>query len=453
VGRFVVRYLALNDEDNVNRTASTAFAILAAGGTLALLATLIVVNFLFGNFKVEPQFMSAGKTALLITGVNMSCILPLSIFSAVLIALERYDILSGITMSIEVIRATLVVVTLKLDSLSLDHKVVALACIGLLITAIQYTAMAILAKKLYRPLRVSYRLVGSATFRELFGFGIYRFIWIVANQLIFYSDSVVIGIFLSAGAITYFAIGGQLISYGRSVVSLLTDTLVPTAARLDAKQDLPGLRKLLVSGTMMALIVALPLCLGFLFLGKQFIVLWMGQPYAASAVFLIVLTIPQFGSMSQYVSVLILAGMAKHKVLAYLVFVEGVANLLLSIFLVRKIGLIGVAWGTVIPDLIVTSLIVPAYTLRILKMDVRSYIVQAIARPVLCAIPVAVLAYAFSVLVETATWAVFAAEVAAMCFAFGVLAYFFCLNVQQRKSVTGAFVLVFRRREAVVHGA
>jgi O-antigen/teichoic acid export membrane protein len=83
VGRFVVRYLALNDEDNVNRTASTAFAILAAGGTLALLATLIVVNFLFGNFKVEPQFMSAGKTALLITGVNMSCILPLSIFSAV----------------------------------------------------------------------------------------------------------------------------------------------------------------------------------------------------------------------------------------------------------------------------------------------------------------------------------------------------------------------------------
>jgi O-antigen/teichoic acid export membrane protein len=448
VGRFVARYMALHDEDKVNRTVSTAFAILAAGGLLALLATVAVVTLFFGNFKVEPQYLAAGRTALLITGINVACILPLGIFSAVLIALDRFDILSGINIAVELMRAVLMVILL-----TRGHGVVAMACVGLLLTAIQYTAVTVAAKLLHRSLRVSWRLVDRSSSRELFGFGIYRFIWIVANQLIFYSDSVVIGVFLSASAITYFAIGGSLIAYGRTVVSLVTDTLVPTAARLDAKQDVAGLRKLLISGTMMALMVAAPVCLGFWFLGKQFIELWMGRQYVSSAVFLIVLTIPQLGSMSQYVSGLILAGMAKHKMLAYLVLCEGVANLLLSIFLVRKIGLIGVAWGTVIPSLIFTSILVPAYTLRTLGMSAREYIAKAILRPLLCAIPVAGLAYALSVLVADASWAVFGLEAAAICLAYGALAYFFCLSSGQRTTVVDAVISMIRRREAVAHGA
>src|SRR5438094_959115 len=81
-------------------------------------------------------------------------------------------------------------------SLKLGFGLVALALIGLLLTAIQYSAMAAFAKTLYRPLRVSLRLVDRSSLRDLFSFGVYRFIWIVANQLIFYSDSVVIGMYL-----------------------------------------------------------------------------------------------------------------------------------------------------------------------------------------------------------------------------------------------------------------
>src|SRR5258706_16247164 len=40
VGRFVARYLALNNDGNVNRTVSTALALLGGGGLLAVLATL-----------------------------------------------------------------------------------------------------------------------------------------------------------------------------------------------------------------------------------------------------------------------------------------------------------------------------------------------------------------------------------------------------------------------------
>jgi O-antigen/teichoic acid export membrane protein len=439
VGRFVTRYMALHDQQSVNRTVSTAFAILACGGAVAFASTVVIATFFFDTIGLDPQYASAGRTALLIVGLNMSCILPLSVFSAVLIASERFDVISGVTIVAELTRAALVVWFLRHG-----YGLVALALIALAITIGQYSAMAFFAKTLYRPLRVNLRLVSGAALKELFGFSIYRFIWIVANQLIFYSDALVIGIFLGAAAVTPYAIAGSLINYGRNLVSLVTDTLYPVAARMDAEKNIAGLQQLLILGTRVALLVTLPLCLGFLFLGRQFITLWMGPALADSAILLIVLTIPQFGSMSQGASALILAAMAKHRAFAYFALAEGVANLILSIILVRKMGLIGVAWGTVIPNLICSSFVVPFYTVRVLKMNLREYLLKAYLRPVICALPLVAMGYAFSH-VEAAPWLMFGAEALAMCVVFGAASYFLCLEPSQRAVLTSRLGAMFQR--------
>jgi O-antigen/teichoic acid export membrane protein len=311
---------------------------------------------------------SSGRIALLIAGLNFSVVLPMGVFSSVLIAIERYDVLNAITVIGELIRCALVVTVIKMG-----YGLAALAGVTLLTTTTQYITIALVAKSLYPSLKVALSLVNWTTIRGLFGFGVFRFVVIVANQLIFYSDSLVIGFFLGAAAITTYAVAGSLVNMGRNFVLLITDTFVPAAARLDASRDVAGLRRLLTLGTRMALLIALPLCLGFIFLGKQFLILWMGRAFASSAVILSVLTIPQFSSMSQYVSISVLSAMAKHKILAYVVMAEGIANLVMSIILVRKIGLIGVAWGTVIPHVLTTAVIMPFYTLRVLRLNLRAY--------------------------------------------------------------------------------
>jgi len=443
VGRYVTRYLALHDQSAVNRTASTAFAILACGGIVALVTTVALVALFFDAFKIDPQYAVAGRTALLVTGLNVALILPLGVFSSVLIALERYDVVSGVTITVELARAALVVWLLRHG-----YGLVGLALLTLAITVVQYSLMGFLAKALYRPLQLRVSLVESSAGRELFGFSIYRFIWIIANQLIFYSDALVIGFFLGTAAITPYAIAGSLINYGRNVVSLVTDTLYPAAARMDAENDRDGLQRLLITATRLALLVTLPLCLGLLFLGRQFITLWLGPAYAESAVILAVLTIPQFGSMSQYGSALVLTGMARHSALAYFALGEGIANLVLSIFLVRKMGVIGVAWGTVIPHLLCTSVVLPLYTLRVLRVGVSDYFVQAYVRPLICAIPTGLLGYALFRL-GSGSWFFFAVEAFAMSAVFGIVSYFVCLDRAQRALVTYRLAAVLQR-EAVV---
>lgn len=429
VGRFVARYIALQDSPSVNRTVSTAIGILGCGSLLTLIASGILYAS-FGHFHIEPGFLPTARLALLIASANICFALPMGVFSAVLIAVERFDVMTGVTVAGAITRSALIVITLRSG-----HGLIALALVASCVSLCEYTSMAALAKFLYRPLQVGWRFVDVANGRELFGFGIYRFIWIIANQLIFYTDSVVIGVFLSAGAITFYSIGGSLVGYGRNVVSLAVDTLYPAATRLDSRNDVTGLRELEIFGTRIALLIALPLCLGFLFFGRQFIVLWMGKDYAVSALYLTVLTIPQFTSMPQYASALVLAAMAKHKRLAYMVLGEGIANLVLSIILVRKMGLVGVAWGTAIPHVINTGVIVPLYTLRTLRLSAREYLAKAWFRPILCALPVALICYALAHLIVNPSWAEFGAEVLVVCGAFGILSYFICLTSSEKALV------------------
>ena len=162
---------------------------------------------------------------------------------------------------------------------------------------------------------------------------------------------------------------------------VLVDPLFASAARFDAEENVAKLQRLLVVGTQMALLATLPLCLGFVFLGEQFITIWMGESYAASATILLILAIPQFVAMPQYVSILVLTGMAKHRPFAYIALAEGVANIALSIVLVRKFGLIGSALGTAIPSLVTNAVVIPLYTLRVLEMSVGEYVMKAYCVP------------------------------------------------------------------------
>ena len=98
VGRYVARYMALEDYAGVNRTVSNALAMLGAAGTLGFLAA-ITANFTFGVFHVDQQLQIDARIALLIAGLNISLALPMSVFNAVLFALERFDVVTAITIA------------------------------------------------------------------------------------------------------------------------------------------------------------------------------------------------------------------------------------------------------------------------------------------------------------------------------------------------------------------
>jgi len=442
VGRFVARYIALNEERNVNRMISSAFVMLAGGGLLALIATAVLYLTFGRAFTVGSDLESVARTTLVIVGLNVAFAFPMGVFTSLLIAMERFDVITGVTIAGSLTRATLIVLALTHGS-----GVVALALITLIVGMAEYGAMSVWAKILYRPLKISVASADKIAIKELLTFSSYRFVWIMANQLIFYTSSVVIGLFMTAGDITHYAVAVSIINYGRHIVALVSDTFAPSATRLHALNDLSGLQNLLIAATKVGLLVTLPVCIGFIFLGEQFITLWLGKDFAFSAILLVVLTIPQFTSLSQYVSVQVLTGMAKHKVLAFIALGEGLANLVISVILIQRMGLMGVALGSVFSGVVSTAILIPWYTLHTLRLTVRHYWLASCMRPLISAIPAAAIAYACKAWFKNPSWLVFSVEVCAVSGALALTACFVCFDAEQRMlAVEKAREFLQRRR-------
>jgi O-antigen/teichoic acid export membrane protein len=176
--------------------------------------------------------------------------------------------------------------------------------------------------------------------------------------------------------------------YARQIVAAMTTTFGPLASTYEAKGSERDLRKLLVNGTRAALVVSLPVELALFLRGESFISLWMGLQYAhPSGTVLRILLISLIVCTGSAASGGIVYGMEKHKRVAKWAIVEAVANLALSIFLVRRIGMYGVAWGTTIPSLVVEVVYWPPYVCHLVGMQIRSYVWHTWLRTGLAALP------------------------------------------------------------------
>jgi O-antigen/teichoic acid export membrane protein len=170
--------------------------------------------------------------------------------------------------------------------------------------------------------------------------------------------------------------------------------MTPLASKLEAAKNEGELRNVTLRATCYCMTIMLPIFLTFMIRGKSFIGLWMGSSYAEwSGHVLWILSLPWLFNAASSVAGSIMLGISRHKPIVPVVVTEGLANLGLSIVLVRSMGIFGVAWGTAIPDLCVNLLFWPWYVRKTLGIPVRKYVLSSWLRPALSAVPFAVASY------------------------------------------------------------
>ena len=147
------------------------------------------------------------------------------------------------------------------------------------------------------------------------------------------------------------------------------------------------LRKIFVAGNRACAFVTVPLAVSFILMGKSIIEVWVGARFISSYTVLIILLIPSALYMAQSTSTRILFGMSLHRVLAYVVLFEGIANVVLSVALVRPLGIVGDAIGTAIPLFCTSVFFLPRHLCRKLDIPIREFLVKAYAYPLILSIP------------------------------------------------------------------
>jgi O-antigen/teichoic acid export membrane protein len=79
--------------------------------------------------------------------------------------------------------------------------------------------------------------------------------------------------------------------------------------------------------------------------------------------------------------------MAKHRSLAWVTLMESIANLTLSIILIRPFGIVGDAAGTAIPLFCTSLYFMPRHLCRLLGIRIRTFLREAYSLPILLVMP------------------------------------------------------------------
>jgi len=349
--------------------------VIVASFTLAVFASKI--------FRIPSNMRTAAEWSIFLSGFNLSFGLIVGVFAGVLTALQRFTLTNGIA-----IAQTLIGTVGTVWILGAGYGIISLATMQLAVAFTLGVATIIICRRVYPNLRLGIRFLDRSMLPELWRYSFYLFVITASSQLIYYTDNLVVGAFLSAEAVTLYAIGGRFIDYLGQLGASFAQTFMPVASNLAANDQHHQLRRLLIQGTRAVLFVSLPIGGALFFRSSTFIGLWMGPQYAQpSGHILRILLLSSLALAGNRVGGNIVFGLGKHKPFAIWQACEGVANLTLSIYLVRKIGIDGVAWGTVLPSLVSQLVLWPLYLSKLLDVSVWGYFRECWIRPALASTP------------------------------------------------------------------
>ena len=386
----IVRFVSKNTtQGNTEETQKVIEAALwfrlAVAAVVAVLSIALAVSFPH-LFKVPADLQRAAQITVLLCALGVAITMVSGVFGAVLAGINRFDILSSIVVVQTLTRAVGVILILRSG-----HGLVALAYWELAITLAGGLVTWGAALRFSPSCRVRLKHLDIATLKMIWSYSFKTFIIIIAVQIVFYTDNLVVGAFLSVGVVTLYSIAGSLAMYSGQVSTSMGTTFIPMASSLDASGQTADLQKLLIRGTQALLGLLLPIGLTLLLRGKTFINLWMGPQYGeTSGTILQILLISQFFTIANSTAGQIAYGVDKHKAVAKWAAIEAALNLGLSIILVKTTGIYGVAWGTSISQALIHLIFWPRFVRRELGVPVRTFLWEGWGKITLFSIPFAI---------------------------------------------------------------
>jgi O-antigen/teichoic acid export membrane protein len=414
--RFVSKGHATQDHEGASEALSAAFWVrLQIGALVLVLCGGLAAAFPF-IFKIPSALAVEAREAILVIGLTTAINMSIGVLGAVLSALNRYDLLSYVTLTQLSIRVIGVVAVLLAG-----RGIVAIALCELLAAAVGNCLLAYIARRVYPELRIRLRRPKREVLRKIWSYSVYAFLLMVAGQLIYQTDNLVVGAFVSASAVTFYSIGNSLCRYTQQIVSSMTMTFTPAASTYEASGNTASLRALYYNGTRATMALSLPIVVTFLIRGRTFVGVWMGRQYSQqSGTVLAILATALLFSLNNTTASAIAWGIEKHKTVAKWAIGEAFANLTLSIVLARKLGIYGVAIGTLAPSLVVHLILWPRYVSRLIDVSYRQVFRNVWGPVFLCAVPLAVASFAVERMIPARNMVTFVLQTVALLPFFGI---------------------------------
>ncbi len=357
----IYRYATLHCEqkkyDELNLYLSTFLLIF---GGLGIISVLLLVLFAFnpGWFDVVGEnsriFTLAFCLFTLKVLVSFLSHIPNSIFVASL----RIDIDEKVTAASLLAKLILIYVTIE------SYGIITLICVTLLVDIFANLIKVSLAYKLLPAMKLHPKKFSITIFREIFSFSKHVFLLGLSRVLNNRIDPFIVVKFLDLKSVAVFNIANNLISQLNLLVFALFKFQGALFTKKVAKNQ--SAEKLYNIVCTINIYVSLVFSSCVILFAEPFIGLWLGDEFKEAVLLLYILSFTLVVKPITTTTNQLLLAMARHEKLALVQFICAVINIFLSIIFIYSYGLSGVAFATVLSNVlsnvILLNYILPKYT-------------------------------------------------------------------------------------------
>lgn len=421
VGRHVALYLGKRDNKGIDETIRAGFAVFTVSAVLILLVGVLLGILFPVLFRSAPlDHHDTMRYLLPFMAINIWLAAISTIYSSVLTSYSRFDIARSVDLTVLGVRTASTVFALYIG-----WGLWGLAGSMILSNFVALLVNRICAGRVFKELRSFPFLFSKLRMRELFGYGLFSFIYSISAKIINQSDLIIVGAFISVEAVREYSIGATIVYYSTPFFSLMGQTFFPSVQKKVGAGDMEAVHDLFYKYIRLSFCFGLLFYLGLAFFSENFIRLWMFQDgfdmnaVAEAATVMSILALSKLPSLYLHPCGSILSAMGYMRFTAMRAIAESIVNVLFSLFfaVTLKWGLAGVAAGTLAARLLIATISVPVFLFRKSHFSGRLFIAKAIYPAVLSGSLFALVCYLVTRNWHPSTWFSFFIHVSA---AFGV---------------------------------
>jgi O-antigen/teichoic acid export membrane protein len=417
INRRIPMYLARDDEEGIRKVVSTAlffFSIMA----LVLVVLTVVLSVKIGDwFTIEPELVREARVLTLVVGLGFAASTPLQLTTAVLSGLQRYDMVSIVTVVVLTLRTILTVILLL--------RGYGLVTLGLIYGVSEVVARGtqhILARRLLPKGYISWRHVDRVLLKEMLFYGMNTFLYAIGALIIYRASETIVGIYLGTSQVSQLQVAAAGLLLLSEFVQAFTTAIKPAVSDLDTRDDQTRVKLIAFLTQKYSLLILIPAAAFLMIMGREFLTVWVAERFGDPAVLqsmatvLTILTAGYCLLLSQHSNYLVLSGRGEHRVFGILTAVEAVLCVSIAIYSVKVLGwgLEGIAWSNLLPMGLVAGVILPIYFNRKMEISAWDSIRQVWWPALLGTVPSVVLIGVWKHFAPPASWAELVGVVAAV---------------------------------------
>jgi O-antigen/teichoic acid export membrane protein len=389
--KYVAEHTARGDIEGRNRVISTLLTCYLSIGGVAL---VIVSIYAFGTYDATSTDGITGREDFRIlcvmVGLMVALGFPLSLFRAALTGSGNM-FLSNLAE---------IIMTLSYTSLSALFLINGSGLAGLPIAQAIGMSMGLgmlvwLSYRKLDGLKLTLSFKGLRDSRDLLAFSGWAFVANAAVLLIMRMDPILIKAMMPLSAVAIYAVAAKIAEYALLLNKQFSNALMPMISQAHGAGSSNTVQQVLTNGTRYLMALAMPMLVLIAIYADLLLTLWLGAGFEDAVPVLQTLAVAVGCSVLQLNAANVLGMTGKHRFVASAMGMSATINLVITLILLPRIGLLGAAIGSLSAALIIETGVILPSACKHAGVSFGQFLVGVIARTLPPLLPMLGLTWVF----------------------------------------------------------